>query len=134
MTPDQWPFLFSIVNIVVGGALIWGIMFLAFKHRKHVLAMRHRERILALEKGIEVQPELPVMNRTFIRRGLMWLFVGLGLSLFFIAMWLVERDPDLLGVSTLGLIPAGVGAAYLLVPARNPVGGEAAVIREINPR
>lgn len=78
--------------------------------------------MVALEKGIELQPEERMMNRTLVLRGLIWLFVGIGVSLFFIAMWLVERDPDLLGVSTLGLIPAGVGAAYLLVRTRNPVG------------
>lgn len=75
----------------------------------------HRTVRLMVEKGLEVpaallNPPPAQRQRSDMRRGVLLLMVGLGLVIFFgvIADW----DS---GVWTLGMIPALIGAGYLLV-------------------
>jgi hypothetical protein len=93
--------------------LIIVVTSLYFRQRSRDL--RHRERMAALEKGMELPPEpLPGRN-TYLLRGLVWLFTGVAIGIFFLAMSTADKDPELPAAATLGLIPAGVGIAYLVV-------------------
>ena len=85
---------------------------LTFRHRRQKLA--HETMRLMIEKGLPVPPELinpppPAKRPTSdLRRGLIWLALGLGLSILFLKVF---EDS---GLWALGLIPAFIGAAHLL--------------------
>jgi hypothetical protein len=70
-----------LVPLVVGGLLLLILFFLGFRHKR--LEMAHRERLAALEKGVPIPsvPETP-MSRVYLLRGMIWLFTGLGLTIF----------------------------------------------------
>ncbi len=143
------PFFFAILVFTAASTVIVSLYF-RFKRRE----LEHRERMAALEKGAV----LPSLNdvastpaawtpRTLQLRGLIWLFVGMGLTAFLFAMSLSVHSPDPawarvnsasrakengateeqiraimndpgrgmpLGVALIGLIPMGVGLAYLI--------------------
>jgi len=95
-----------------------GMLGLYFRHRRH--EMFHRERIAAIEKNMQLPDsffqEPARSSRTYLLRGLIWLVAGVGAVVFFVAMGFAERtDPEVFAAATLGLIPAGVGLAYLFV-------------------
>lgn len=114
MEEGQLALLIPIFGIVFGvGAAIVGIL---ASHRARVarLEYRHKERLAAIDKGLELppdglDPELDPRHRRprYLLRGLVWLFSGLGFGTFLYTV----ADPD---VSTLALIPAGIGLAYLI--------------------
>ncbi len=85
---------------------------LAFRHRRQKLA--HETMRLMIEKGLPVPPELinpppPVRPpKNDLRRGLIWLAVGIGLTV------LLRKTFEDSGLWASGLIPAFIGAAYLL--------------------
>jgi len=100
-------------------------------------AGRRRERLAAIEKGVPISPlsDAPMISetRTYLLRGLIWLFVGIALTVALLGISLTSKQPayQILsathepinsvqmeyavppGVSFLGLIPIGVGIAYL---------------------
>jgi hypothetical protein len=86
---------------------------LSFRHRR--LKLAHESMRLMIEKGLPVPAELitppsrvrPIQSD--LRRGLVWLALGLGLA-FALARLFAEEGASLW---TLGLIPAFIGAAYL---------------------
>lgn len=41
-----------------------------------------------------------------------WLLAGIGVVVFFLAMGLSQGDSELFAVSTINLVPVGVGTAY----------------------
>ena len=134
-------------------ALVLYVLKLRFRRRE----LQHQEWMAALEKGVPL-PELNSLetsmgaSRVYLLRGLIWLAIGLTLTLFLSAMWLTssgdresistrarqERElvelgysreearrmlPPIgmtikpsfpLGLSVIGLVPAGVGLAYLV--------------------
>jgi hypothetical protein len=63
---------------------------------------------------------LPEPRTSYLLRGLVWLAVGIGISILFVVMYRVEQDPGLLAMATLGSIPAGVGVAHLVVHRLQP--------------
>ena len=65
-------------------------------------------------------PESWVPGNSYLLRGLVWLAVGIGISILFVVMYRVEQDPGLLAMATLGSIPAGVGIAHLVVHRLQP--------------
>jgi hypothetical protein len=87
--------------------------------------MIHRERMAALEKGLQppVDPE-PSGSlrrhhgpRNYLLRGLVWLFIGLGLlapMFLFHETWGDRLASPIFSTPFLGFIPAGVGVAYLI--------------------
>jgi hypothetical protein len=85
---------------------------LTFRHRRQKLA--HETMRLMIEKGLPVPPELinpppPAKRPTSdLRRGLIWLALGIGSAILFL---MVFEDS---GLWALGLIPAFIGVAYLL--------------------
>jgi hypothetical protein len=149
---------FSLILIVT--VLILGVarvMWLSYLNQRQ-RELHHRERMAALEKGVQLPP-LPSMEESpgvshrlasfyrdtwttpqaYLRRGLVWFFLGLGLMGFLYGLsvsnvreravdWyysvplekrpvpppVEKRAEPPLGWALLGLIPAGVGVAYIL--------------------
>jgi hypothetical protein len=89
---------------------------LGYLKRKHVFTLYHQERMAALEKGVDLPPlpealltdDAKVRNpRRLLLRGLVWLFIGLGIIIA------VYRSAGM-DEALFGLIPAGIGFAYLI--------------------
>ena len=107
--------LFGIV-FAVGLPLSIPIIFavLNYRKRRRLMELHHTERMAAIERGMELPP-LPLdlidgqsgrRRRTSLLPGLVWLFVGLALL---ISMGSIGEEEALFG-----LIPTGVGLAYLV--------------------
>jgi hypothetical protein len=86
-----------------------------YRRRKDVVEAHHRERLAAIERGTDIPP-LPESFYNPLQRnrrprtlltGMIWFFVGIGL---FVALGKVAGDD----VKYFGLIPAGVGLAFLI--------------------
>jgi hypothetical protein len=109
------PFIIPIVAIVMGmGVAMLGIV-TNYQKRKQMYALYHQERMAAIDKGVDVPPlpdaffgeDVKVYNpRRNLLKGLIWLFIGGGL------LFALPKVDD--EVSRLGLIPLGIGAAYLI--------------------
>ncbi len=108
-----------IIAIVMGIGIAALTVYLNYRKRKEMFALYHQERMLALEKGVELPP-LPddlltdegmsaraYNPRRHLLKGLVWLFIGLGLI---VALYAVV-DPR---KALFGLIPAGIGLAHLI--------------------
>ncbi|HEV2687198.1 MAG TPA: DUF6249 domain-containing protein [Bryobacteraceae bacterium] len=148
MTVAGFPEL-VVLLIFFAVALIVPALF--FRYRKQILA--HQERMAALEKGAPL-PELPAepapwSPRVYLLRGLIWLFGGIGLAAFLLALSVTSQEQWQLsdklfeaqrlrqaggteeqvkqlidshevrkhvpeGLSLIGLVPIGVGLAYLI--------------------
>jgi len=99
------------VTMSLGALIVWIVVW--YRRRKHEIDCRHKERMAAIEKGLELPPELlpqpeqmPPRSR-YLLRGLIWLGVGLAIT-FGGRNWL--QAP--MGGS--GWIAVAVGAAYLI--------------------
>jgi hypothetical protein len=107
---------FDLVAIVVPTALFLSILLGVFS--THMLRIRkqaqlHQTLRVMIEKGTDIPPELfapPNAANSDLRRGLV--LVGIGLSLL-ILIGMVDGFAD--GSWAVGLIPAFIGAAYLIV-------------------
>jgi len=106
--------MIPIIFIVLGLATATVAIVAGHRQRMQRVELRHRERLAAIEKGLEIPPdpseaEPPQLRRPrYLLRGLIWLFVGIGV---FAGLW--QTGPQ--GAPYLfGLIPSGVGLAYLL--------------------
>jgi hypothetical protein len=86
-----------------------------YRKRRDIVEANHRERMAAIERGMELPalPESfyrsikPARRSSYLLPGLIWLFVGIGIVLALGAM--AGED-----VALFGLIPAGVGLAFLI--------------------
>ncbi|MBT3631713.1 MAG: hypothetical protein HOB84_10865 [Candidatus Marinimicrobia bacterium] len=87
-------------------AIIIVALFLKLQKRK----IESTEILAAIEKGVEVK--FPDVNRNRLLPGLIWLFLGIIMTLG-MALAIPEDAPS--GMWVWGLIPAAVGAAYLIV-------------------
>lgn len=107
--------LFGIV-FAIGLPLSIPIIFavLNYRKRRRLMELHHAERMAAIERGMDVPP-LPLAlidgrsgrrRRTSLLPGLVWLFVGLALL---ISMQTISEEEAIFG-----LIPTGVGLAYLI--------------------
>jgi hypothetical protein len=115
MLPAIMVFLVPIVAIVMGVGI--GMLTLVLNHRKRteMFALYHQERMAAIEKGIDLPP-LPEAFFTengqgraphrHLLIGLILLFVGLGVG---VALYFKGDDGFLFG-----LVPAGIGLAFLI--------------------
>ncbi len=107
-------------------SVLLGVAALHYAQRNREL--EHRERMAALEKGHPLpQPAADVLNRStardYLRRGLLWLFFGIGVFLaFYLAGWSApdRESADVARFAYAGLVPAAVGAAYLVFYATDP--------------
>ena len=95
--------------------IVWIV--LNYRKRRRLMELHHAERMAAIERGMDLPP-LPlelIDGRANKRRsssllpGLVWFFVGLAVF----AGWLITGFDDDLPVMG-GLIPLGIGLAYLI--------------------
>ncbi len=98
--------LVPITLFLVTGAVIVSVLVLKYFRRK----VESQEILAAIEKGVEVK--FPEQTRSRLLPGLMWLLIGIVVSL---AMALAIPDEAPAGMWVWGLIPVAVGAAYLIV-------------------
>ena len=107
--------LFGIV-FAVGLPLSIPIVWIALNYRKRrrLMELHHVERMAAIERGMEIPP-LPLElidgrsgRRSSLLPGLVWFFIGLAVVIGSLAM----HDDDVPVVG--GLIPLGIGLAYLI--------------------
>lgn len=111
--------LFGIV-FAVGLPLSLPIVFmvLSYRKRRRLIDLHHAERMAAIERGMELPP-FPIeliggarpRRRSSLLPGLVWLFIGLALLA---SMYPLAEQDAWLGSNLLGLIPAGIGLAYLI--------------------
>lgn len=116
-----FPFLIPIVAIVMGIGIGMLALWVDYRKKREIFELHHKERLLAIERGMEVPP-LPdnlfgnsrdarcTSPADYLRRGLLWLLVGLAVAIALA----VNRD---LESATWGLIPMAVGLAYLIFHA-----------------
>jgi hypothetical protein len=101
------PILFMVVACVIVPAALY------FRQRARELQIA-KFRNLVHGRGSPL-PESWVERNSYLLRGLVWLAIGIGITILFVVMYRVEKDPGLLAMATLGPIPAGVGVAHLVV-------------------
>jgi hypothetical protein len=104
-----------IVAIVMSLGIPIIYQILDYRRRRDVVEAHHKERMAAIERGMEL-PALPEAFYSPLDRnkrprhlltGMIWLFVGIAL---FLALGAVAGTE----VRFFGLIPAGVGLAFLI--------------------
>lgn len=114
------PFMIPIVAIVMGVGIGMLGLWTDYRKKREIFELHHKERMLAIERGMEVPPlpesllapaeressKRPVSG-DYLRRGLLWLLVGLAISTAL--AWNLS-----LSNATWGLIPVAVGLAYLI--------------------
>ena len=119
MISELVPLLVPIFStgIVFSIPIVWIV--LNYRKRRRLMELYHTERMAAIERGMELPP-LPLdlidgrskrRHRTSLLPGLVWFFIGLAVF----AGWLITGsgfDDDLPVIG--GLIPLGIGLAYLI--------------------
>lgn len=104
----------------IGGPVVVIIVWFALNYykRRKLMELHHAERMAAIERGMEIPPlpielidgrSVPKRRRTALLPGLVWFFIGLALVL-----GIVRGDADGDMPLFAGLIPLGVGLAYLI--------------------
>ena len=96
--------------LITFGAIVL-IVYFSTKHKKEREKARYDFYLKSLEAGHTLPEnffEEPVKQSSNLKKGAIWLAVGLGVMIF----GLFEVDNSLMGI---GAIPAFIGAAYLLV-------------------
>lgn len=113
---EVWPFLIPIFGIVFGCGIALMAIYTGYRKQRDIYTLHHRERMAAIEKGLEVPPlpetfftdgTPPYNPRRNLLKGLVWLFVGLAVLL---ALYKAGEED----AAWFGLIPVGIGAAYLI--------------------
>jgi hypothetical protein len=109
--------LFSIGG-PIAALIIW--FTLNYHKRRKLMELHHAERMAAIERGMEIPPlpielidgrSTPKRRRSALLPGLVWFFVGLALTVGLLSSGSHETDEVPLFV---GLIPLGIGLAYLI--------------------
>ena len=104
-----------IVAIVMSLGIPIIYQILDYRRRRDVVEAHHKERMAAIERGMEL-PALPeafyspldrIKRPRHLLTGMIWLFIGIAL---FLALGAVAGDE----VRFFGLIPAGVGLAFMI--------------------
>ena len=100
------------IGLPMAALIVWIV--LRYRRRRRLMELYHTERMAAIERGMEI-PELPIglidgstprRQRTSLLPGLIWFFIGLA----FVVGSRGDEDIPLFG----GLIPLGIGLAYLI--------------------
>jgi hypothetical protein len=117
MNEDAIAVFIPIVAIVMSLSIPIVYTIMDYKRRRDIVEAHHRERLAAIERGVDIPPLPESFYQPISRRpprtgstllpGLIWLFIGIAL---FVALGAVAGH----GVSYFGLIPAGIGLAYLI--------------------
>lgn len=105
-------FTFGIPGTIV---VVW--IALNYRQRRRLMELHHAERMAAIERGMDIPPlpielidgrSIPKRRRTALLPGLVWFFIGLA----FVIGTLTSGYEDILLIG--GLIPLGIGLAYLI--------------------
>jgi hypothetical protein len=112
---DAIAILIPIVAIVMSLMIPIIYQVLDYRRRRDIVEALHKERMAAIERGIEPRPFPEELLNPFRRNrsprylltGMIWTFIGIGVFVFLGAV--AGED-----VRWLGLIPGGIGLAYLL--------------------
>ncbi len=100
------------VGLPMVALIVWIV--LNYRKRHRLIELHHAERMAAIERGMEI-PELPIelidgrsprRRRTSLLPGLVWFFIGLAVV---VGRGSLEEVPVITG-----MIPLGIGLAYLL--------------------
>ena len=117
MNPDIVPLFGMLFGI--GGPVAVLITWIALNYRKRrrLMELHHTERMAAIERGMDLPP-LPIelidggstqrRRRSSLLPGLVWFFIGLAVVVGSMSMH--EEDFPVIT----GLIPLGIGLAYLI--------------------
>jgi len=114
MSPDLVASLFPIMFMIVACVIVPAALYF----RQRAAELRYWKMINGTRGSLI--PESWVESNSYLLSGLVWLVVGIGISILFAVMYRVEQDPGLLAMATLGSIPAGVGVAHLVVHRLQP--------------
>jgi hypothetical protein len=116
MDPEIIPvvaIVFSI-GLPMTAVIVWIV--LNYRKRRRLMELHHAERMAAIERGMEVPP-LPVelidgrgprRRRSSLLPGLVWFFIGAA-----VVVGALSSGEDDIPV-WLGLVPLGIGLAYLI--------------------
>jgi hypothetical protein len=112
--------IFGILFGIGGPAVVVIVWFtLNYYKRRKLMGLHHAERMAAIERGMEIPPlpielidgrSVPKRRRTALLPGLVWFFIGLALV---VGSLVGPGDGDEFPVF-IGLIPLGIGLAYLI--------------------
>lgn len=111
------PIVAIIVTIGLPLSIPIVITTLNYRKRRRLMELYHAERMAAIERGMEIPPlpsEIlgPPPSRSTLLPGLVWLFVGLALL---VSAWgRAELFPGPIRGPVWGLVPTGIGIAYLI--------------------
>jgi hypothetical protein len=110
--------IFGILFGIGGPAVVIIVWFsLNYHKRRKLMELHHAERMAAIERGMEIPPlpielidgrSTPKRRSTALLPGLVWFFIGLA----FVVGALAGNDEDIPVFA--GLIPLGIGLAYLI--------------------
>lgn len=110
--------IFGILFGIGGPAVVIIVWFsLNYHKRRKLMELHHTERMAAIERGMEIPPlpielidgrSTPKRRSTALLPGLVWFFIGLA----FVVGALAGNDEDIPVFA--GLIPLGIGLAYLI--------------------
>ena len=114
MSPDLIASLFPIMFMIVACVVVPAALYF----RQRAAELQYWKMINGTRGSL--LPESWVQRNSYLLRGLIWLAVGIGISILFVVMYRVEQDPGLLAMATLGSIPVGVGIAHLVVHRLQP--------------
>ena len=115
MNEDVVAVFIPIVAIVMSLGIPIVYQILDYRRRRDVVEAHHKERMAAIERGMDL-PALPEAFYSPLDRnkrprhlltGMIWFFIGVAL---FLALGAVAGED----VRFLGLIPAGIGLAFLI--------------------
>lgn len=109
---DFIPFFAIFMGVGVPSAVLVVYLVLNYNKRRRLMELHHVERMAAIERGMELPP-LPIellegsrRRSTSLLPGLVWFFIGVAVM---IAMRATGESEGMIG-----LVPAGVGLAYLI--------------------
>ena len=119
------PFVVPVAGCMVGiVAIIMGIW-----SQAHARGLKAQERIAMISRGLPIgeieklfgrvdedrRAKDPLLSLGNARRaGIVLVSIGVGLSLFFIALCIILRERDVLTGAAIGLIPVAIGVGFFL--------------------